>query len=1452
MALIKICFMSDTRDGAQFSPTPQSWLGPSFHPKAKTRSIIDNKVTVPAPLNRHFSILQRIEFPKMGFIKFNRSNVREIRMKREVSRNCVRRIFGWVDRVCAPKKINYPNLKNVIKISKNRRTMLATGLSLAEQRFTNALILLSSGNYEQFVDSLDDFCRSLSTDYLFKVSESYRPVFVRRLFANFLPLQSHTDARVRQAVVRFFGHASSLWSAVFPDKFIRLVRQAFRDAGIAKFLGLFVGQLGFAVSRVPVSSRLRYFPFLLKFLQSLTSHGLSRVPVSLWGVVFQYGQEKDLDSLLRKCVGQGVLSRIGSLISCQKDDFCVRLFEVLNLCGRLEFLKGIRYCWDCCDLIESYKTIYEDASQSDFERVYDLFTRLLRGKDCLNTNERTAFGSVVKSCLGLINEVNSSQRRSIIRFLYEVSVRGIHNLSSLLDLIDKDDASKVSVRIYLGCKGSHFECDGFREWIHSVAEWHSSGGFIILAEGFDWSQFCDVDNDFGFSLIEAMIRPFPVVPRAAVAAIRLLNGLPSDVLSRICLDLRNLLIRFHNSVDDDIVYELRKLITRFGYEVTIIDVNLLCSCSETSFEYFDRVPLSFFDELLSSGLIPPRALYSVFRFLAVRRSTFLDLIDLLELEVLELGIDFHSVCVSVSLVLEVREREHRWISGNDLRSLLGEVNGDFFKSGFGRLMSATLESLIAHYDFEVPETEDLQRLSLLVSFVIHIFTESATSLFLLIYQNFVNRQRPSSMEAVIRDSLDRIWRQELPISSAVSLARLAILSEGVRGAATRHGDFVAAAAATDRDLARQLGNDLPRPLVPMPTFLAFVGVAEFSEYVDVCQAVLPASEWVLRAADAEVIDQLPQSAGSSAARETALSRVRALSQPPEIAAVPIPVTARPRIFSFHPPTVIEVCQRIRPSEPATLENVRAFLWHTGEALPEGFSADTLEAIVSEHPCDSKLLTAFFLWATAHGRALDGLKWIQFIRVDCIGESAIACIAALLGHFPAGGSLPRSVLRRVESVFELLGLPLTAESVARLLRQRRCAVWLLARNLARADAALFGGTVSALGRTALADDVGEFVALLPSVTRTAVGELFSVAVDLLLRPLPQELYLFDATFPPAYADAPQLLGFFLDATLPYPRPLDGAVLRPLIETLERLSPLPFCWVEFFGQTLLDEEAVVRVRSLFNFEGGTVQHIFPTLFPIGGRRTLASANGSVDSDVRAFFADGRPSLTRAFVRGLRSAVLPGNLLSRELFRTVTPLLTPVFPALAYSGTASLGLRRWSDATPLSALRFGIVSPTIGAGLMRGLQSRSWEALAICIGLLQLPPKLLILAVSDVAPAMAREAVLRGLLDSAVALESNISFAARAIDCALYCAQEDQVMVVVANADFLSRPNFGCVCVIFRRFMARVSQPQTAAILDFCRLLQGRAAAIFPDELRRRAIADLNDPANIAAFLHGALSE
>jgi hypothetical protein len=68
-------------------------------------------------------------------------------------------------------------------------------------------------------------------------------------------------------------------------------------------------------------------------------------------------------------------------------------------------------------------------------------------------------------------------------------------------------------------------------------------------------------------------------------------------------------------------------------------------------------------------------------------------------------------------------------------------------------------------------------------------------------------------------------------------------------AAVRHPEILVAAASSERDLARQFVANLPRSLPPIPTFLAFVGLPQFADYFDVCQFVLPVSDWDLRPGD---------------------------------------------------------------------------------------------------------------------------------------------------------------------------------------------------------------------------------------------------------------------------------------------------------------------------------------------------------------------------------------------------------------------------------------------------------------------------------------------------------------------------------------------------------------------------------------------------------------------------
>jgi hypothetical protein len=159
---------------------------------------------------------------------------------------------------------------------------------------------------------------------------------------------------------------------------------------------------------------------------------------------------------------------------------------------------------------------------------------------------------------------------------------------------------------------------------------------------------------------------------------------------------------------------------------------------------------------LSASLISTRSLASAFRFLSPSHCTLLELIDLFQFEVFEFGIDFALVCLFLNIPVELESREHHWVGSSALHSIFIFAKGDFFSSDFGLLVQATLDSLIAHYDFPVHDLIGLETLALLLSFVIHIYSEQSASLLLLVCQDFATRGRPTSSDPIFRAVFDRV------------------------------------------------------------------------------------------------------------------------------------------------------------------------------------------------------------------------------------------------------------------------------------------------------------------------------------------------------------------------------------------------------------------------------------------------------------------------------------------------------------------------------------------------------------------------------------------------------------------------------------------------------------------------------------------------------------------------
>jgi hypothetical protein len=145
--------------------------------------------------------------------------------------------------------------------------------------------------------------------------------------------------------------------------------------------------------------------------------------------------------------------------------------------------------------------------------------------------------------------------------------------------------------------------------------------------------------------------------------------------------------------------------------------------------------------------------------------------------------------------------------------------------------------------------------------------------------------------------------------------------------------------------------------------------------------------------------------------------------------------------------------------------------------------------------------------------------------------------------------------------------------------------------------------------------------LPTLHRESLTELLSAASNLFLDPHPHDLFLFGTSFPASHALLPRILSDFIDPSLPQPREIDPHTLTSLLSALKPFAPLPFDWIEFFTPIALGENSA-EVQSLFDFKEPGVHWIDPVLFPIGGRRTVSSADGSIDSDVTNSFKNVPP--------------------------------------------------------------------------------------------------------------------------------------------------------------------------------------------------------------------------------------
>jgi hypothetical protein len=767
-----------------------------------------------------------------------------------------------------------------------------------------------------------------------------------------------------------------------------------------------------------------------------------------------------------------------------------------------------------------------------------------------------------------------------------------------------------------------------------------------------------------------------------------------------------------------------------------------------------------------------------------------DLIDLLQFEIQEFGLE----------VNDPGRWEMKWICQDDLHELFETIYHSFSDSEFSILISATLDAISAILDFS--DLTILTKLVFLVSLIANLYCEQCTNILTKILNN---TQGQSILERPLQIAITKYWTHDLPFSFAPIIIRFALNQSNPAAVVANHSELTAVAIATDRSLAFELATVLERPPPPIPTFLSFAQAGVFPELVISCITVFPIEQWILQPGDSAILANLPILPEKL---PSLFARIKALEIPAqqhELQKSELPKLS----YVFHSPEVIEIPYKVRPTEPATLANLKAFLWHNGGKLD--FEIDE---IVQQFNHDFSLIAGYFLWASHHGIKLDVIKWSLLFPKDKFDGDFILAVAALLLHASSLNELSKLVHLAVVQ----LGVPEASRQwIIQLLRGNRGLGWFLSRNLIRANLAVWNG----LPLIEILADAGELKeALIVGPTernqRQFVFEMLGTLSHTFCVPDVSATTCIER-FPSCYEIPYQLKALAFEVKIARPKEIDGEVFELIIGVLERNPPIRWEIVHLFGNLDLTKERVKRVRKILRIDGNPMmKYRLPTL-----------AVNEID-----FFSEKPPSFTRAFCRCLFSQLVQP--LSETVVSTIGAVLTPVHPALFYGGLLHNGVRISVPVLKSSQLRLGGIPKNVSAEL----KGCGGDSIPVFEAVLKLDREGIANALPGIENRGGKDAVIVEFVEAAAGTCANVQFAEEVFRVMERMFSMEVLLTVICREDFVSQPNLSCVVHIFRRFIALLKGKERFDFLEFVEAFIGNDRQLAGSEFRGVVLRDLNN--------------
>lgn len=763
------------------------------------------------------------------------------------------------------------------------------------------------------------------------------------------------------------------------------------------------------------------------------------------------------------------------------------------------------------------------------------------------------------------------------------------------------------------------------------------------------------------------------------------------------------------------------------------------------------------------------------------------------------------------------------------------------------------------------------------------------------------------LRRAFEDAYALVKKTPIPMKYSVDVAMYGkYCLGGYEGAIKEYPEYVKHAISTTRQAADLFKDEIQDPLPPMPTFLSFVGIPKYEELVNICVNIINPFEWKLKRGDKEAI--LACTKDNEEIQKLILSYFNSyILAPKQPNRIYVNFKELAPTFAFNKNLVIkegpkvhlkdklealptsianldnnemnqntdngkdstdhhqeedentnheedgeneakrsthESIDEMQNGEKGTLFGLISFLWHSTLPLPDSIKPKELENYAIDHSDSVQMLIGFFSWANVNHYQIEIERWSDAIKLHKFTDQWLFAISLFASNIrcPFDSLSPKTLFIFQQCLNSFTFMSMTKENLKHAYQTHTGLQWYLIYNILCIDPKYFSDYPAIVAE--ITQDLNLFKIYLDKLKdpNTVNYDAFIAINNIVFKPSNKDM-INTRLLPTNRHFETEIMSFKEISRIPSQLELPTDLLESVITTLRKIKYVSYSFLEFFMNVKITKEQFNRVYALFfNDRDETdlaMKFKLPSLF-------LTGNDGMLAQDAIRFYSNKPPSLTRAFFRSLLCCFAPP--LNQAVIKEVhNSLLEPVFPDLCYTGFSKMGIHMWDSATAYSKLRFRFLDTQIGSTLLNDLKIPCQEALYIYPSLMALNNDDLAVAQPWATKGMIRNEISQIFLETATSESSNADFAIQACQELVAAIGADNLMVLIGNKGFFSKPNFLCTVVVFLELLHLAKKSGKNEVVDFLTMLMDPETNFIEDEQRAEIFSHIDKDVNISRLLH-----